>query len=183
MTVTAATGRCGNAANDPLGDHPLRRAATCGKWLAVKWSREARPEHERGRADGPLRVVPRIDLDSDVSLGREERRAEAPLECLGQMRPRLRPLAAEQYELGPEHVGEIADRAAEDRSGPREDRPRSRVPGVGERAQLFDPLTCRQQGFALRLRDERRICDDRLEAAVLAAATDRPVLDGRCVAE
>src|SRR4051812_44220878 len=72
--------------------------------VLVERGREARAQDERRRSDRPPGVVPWIDLDADAAERRKQIRLEARRERVGEMRPRLRALAAHKHDLGAEHV-------------------------------------------------------------------------------
>ncbi len=115
----------------------------------------------------------------DATSSRLERLREA----VGDVKPRLCALAADEYELRTEHVRHIGDRAPEGSAGVREEPARRSVALGGECPELLDSLVVRKQLPPPRFGDERGIADDRLETAVLPAAALSSALDGGRVAE
>ena len=110
-------------------------------------------------------------------------RLQAPAERFLVVSPGLRSLAADEDQLRAQDVDEIRDRLAEHGRRLGEDRACVGVAGVGLAAQSGDPLALADRSVAARDRDERRVADDRLEAAALPARAHRAVDDGRHVPE
>jgi len=91
------------------------------------------------------------------------------------VRPRVRPLPADDHELRAQHVDEPRHGAPEHGSGVGVDRAGPRVAGVGERAQAGDPVVRVEDPGGAPAGDEPRVPDQRLEAAPVAAAAHGPV--------